>query len=55
MNIRYKVYAIIIFAYVIFGLNKGWHDIWPWGAVILGVPMILAELGTWYSLRKRNK
>lgn len=53
--LRFGIYATVIGMYILFGLLKGWESIFPWGAVMLGVPIIIAELGTQYSIWKRNK
>jgi hypothetical protein len=51
---RLKIYSAVIGAYLVFGILGGWEYIWPWGAVILGVPIIIAELFTQISIRKRR-
>ena len=51
---RLKIYAAVIIAYLLFGLVEGFYDIWPWGAVIILTCILLAEIGTYISI-KRNK
>lgn len=57
MNIktRISIYAAIIAVYIIFGLVEGWYDIFPWGAVIIGVCILIAEIGTRISIKNRMK
>lgn len=53
LKTRLSIYAGIIAVYIIFGLLEGWYDIFPWGAVIIGVCILIAEIGTRISIRKR--
>jgi hypothetical protein len=55
LKTRLSIYATIIAAYLLFGILKTFYDIWPWGAVIIGVCIALAEIGTRISIKKRIK
>lgn len=55
MKIRYTFYLIVVGGYILFGILKSFDGIWPWGAVMLGVPIIAAEVFTRISIWKRNK
>lgn len=53
MNIRYTFYLIVVGGYILFGLIGSWVDIWPWGALIIGVCIAAAEIGTYFSTRNK--
>jgi hypothetical protein len=55
LKTRLSVYAAIIAAYLLFGFIEGFYDIWPWGAVIIGVCVLFAEVGTRVSIKNRMK
>jgi hypothetical protein len=52
---RYVIYGTVIAVYIIFGLLEGWYDIFPWGAVIIGVCILISEIGTRMSINNRNR
>jgi hypothetical protein len=54
LTTRLKIYSAVIGAYLVFGFIEGFYDIFPWGAVIIGVCIIIAEVGTYISIRKRR-
>jgi hypothetical protein len=54
LTTRLLIYSAIITFYLLAIFVGGKKDIWPWGAVILGVPIIIAEVFTQISIRKRR-
>ena len=54
LKTRLSIYAVIVGVYLLFGILKTFHDIFPWGAVIIGVCIAFAEVGTYYSIKKRR-
>lgn len=54
MKIRHWAYLAVITAYVAFGVINTFEDIgyyWIWLLALI----IISEVGTWYSIKRRNK
>lgn len=51
-TLRIWIYSVVITIYILFGILKTFQDIFPWGAVIIVVPIIAAEVGLYLTRHK---